>query len=644
MLNSAGTEQKYNITVILDGTTGVKGAADGEPCFAETQLRVEPIGVGGPNSLLVQARIRNSSTWTTIATIAGTTSTVVDISTYDFVRYNVATASGTGEVIAAGFFFKQASGGGSGTVTSVSVSTANGLSGTVANATTTPAITLNITALDAAKIADGSVSSAEFQFLDGVTSSIQTQLDAKGAGNALTSNPLSQFASTTSAQLAGVISDETGSGSLVFATSPTLVTPILGVATGTSFQGIVGNVTPAAVSATTVSASATVTLASNMQFGTSGSQGVYANNGSGIDLAPAAGLSLRILNAAQSAVRFSVAEATGATTIGGGLAVTGAISATGTATVGVGGTGAVSALAFIDGSSASTQGAVLRFSRNGALTGLIGTESYWAGNNSNNLMISGNTGNNVVLTANGSATAIATVSSTGLAVTGNVSATTNIVARGAGTVPDGTVSQTTSWVSGSIPLLSLTNSANTTGLRNFDWRTTGDELSAHAAANDYSASTKLLAISISKTLALQGATSATGCGIAFPATQVTSSDANTLDDYREASFTLTATGMTTSPTGTAKAVKTGNMVTMTLPSITGTSNTSAFTLTGVPSALRPASTVSCVLTVLDSGVRTLSICAILSDGSITLQRDIANTAFTSSGTKGIDLISVAYIV
>jgi len=49
-----------------------------------------------------------------------------------------------------------------------------------------------------------------------------------GGGDALTTNPLSQFASTTSAQLAGVISNETGSGSLVFATSPTFVTPILG--------------------------------------------------------------------------------------------------------------------------------------------------------------------------------------------------------------------------------------------------------------------------------------------------------------------------------------------------------------------------------------------------------------------------------
>jgi hypothetical protein len=44
----------------------------------------------------------------------------------------------------------------------------------------------------------------------------------------VTTDKLSALAATTSAELAGVISDETGSGALVFATSPTLVTPILG--------------------------------------------------------------------------------------------------------------------------------------------------------------------------------------------------------------------------------------------------------------------------------------------------------------------------------------------------------------------------------------------------------------------------------
>ena len=53
-------------------------------------------------------------------------------------------------------------------------------------------------------------------------------------GTVALTTDLSQFAATTSAQLAGVISDETGSGALVFATSPTLVTPTLGAATATS--------------------------------------------------------------------------------------------------------------------------------------------------------------------------------------------------------------------------------------------------------------------------------------------------------------------------------------------------------------------------------------------------------------------------
>jgi hypothetical protein len=57
------------------------------------------------------------------------------------------------------------------------------------------------------------------------------------ADRASKTGKLSQFAATTSAELAGVISDETGTGVLVFATSPTLTTPNIGVATATSVNG-----------------------------------------------------------------------------------------------------------------------------------------------------------------------------------------------------------------------------------------------------------------------------------------------------------------------------------------------------------------------------------------------------------------------
>lgn len=52
----------------------------------------------------------------------------------------------------------------------------------------------------------------------------------------VTTDNLSVFASTTSAQLRGVLSDETGAGAAVFNDTPTLITPVLGVATATSIN------------------------------------------------------------------------------------------------------------------------------------------------------------------------------------------------------------------------------------------------------------------------------------------------------------------------------------------------------------------------------------------------------------------------
>jgi hypothetical protein len=73
---------------------------------------------------------------------------------------------------------------------------------------------------------------------------------AFGAGGtvAYVANKLSVFAATTSAELAGVISDETGTGFLVFSDSPTLVTPTLGAALATSVTATSGNMTVGAAS------------------------------------------------------------------------------------------------------------------------------------------------------------------------------------------------------------------------------------------------------------------------------------------------------------------------------------------------------------------------------------------------------------
>jgi len=69
-----------------------------------------------------------------------------------------------------------------------------------------------------------------------------------GGGDALTTDPLSQFAATTSLQLIGVMSDETGTDKLVYNTSPTFVTPLLGTPT----SGVVTNLTGAFTGVTSI--------------------------------------------------------------------------------------------------------------------------------------------------------------------------------------------------------------------------------------------------------------------------------------------------------------------------------------------------------------------------------------------------------
>jgi hypothetical protein len=88
-----------------------------------------------------------------------------------------------------------------------------------------------------------------------------------------------------------------------------------------------------------------------------------------------------------------------------------------------------------------------------------------------------------------------------------------------------------------------------------------------------------------------GNTTATGTGIAFPATQSASSDANTLDDYEEGSWTPVITGLTTAPVGVTysgqhgRYVKIGSVVhvfcDLTLNNV-GTTGAGRVAITGIP--------------------------------------------------------------
>jgi len=108
--------------------------------------------------------------------------------------------------------------------------------------------------LDSVVIGGAAAAAGTFTTLTWTTavgSITESQISNLGTAVAMVADNLSVFAATTSAQLAGIISDETGTGKLVFATSPTLITPALGTPasgvatylTGTAAGLTAGNVT-----------------------------------------------------------------------------------------------------------------------------------------------------------------------------------------------------------------------------------------------------------------------------------------------------------------------------------------------------------------------------------------------------------------
>jgi len=107
-----------------------------------------------------------------------------------------------------------------------------------------------------------------------------TVQDASGT-IALTSNKLSAFAATTSAELADVISDETGSGSLVFGTAPTFTTSIDSGATFAAFASATALTlghSGTATSTTNLATGATATATTKtVNIGTNGATGSITN-------------------------------------------------------------------------------------------------------------------------------------------------------------------------------------------------------------------------------------------------------------------------------------------------------------------------------------------------------------------------------
>jgi hypothetical protein len=144
--------------------------------------------------------------------------------------------------------------------------------------------------------------------------------------------------------------------------------------------------------------------------------------------------------------------------------------------------------------------------------------------------------------------------------------------------------------------------------------------------------------SFTSTIGVGSATaSASGVGITFPATASLSTNANTLDDYQEGSYTGTLTGCTTSPTTTVYYTKIGNIVHLNNlnAGITGTSNANTLRITGMPALIRPTNASAAAVQGGISGSASQTIwVAILTNGDIYCNQGGGN--WPTSGVKGFD--------
>lgn len=111
------------------------------------------------------------------------------------------------------------------------------------------------------------------------------------------------------------------------------------------------------------------------------------------------------------------------------------------------------------------------------------------------------------------------------------------------------------------------------------------------------------------------------------------------------SFTGTLTGCTTLPTGTCYYSIVGDLAMITFPQIVGVSNTTAATITGMPSVLTPPTLAQNVpASVMDNGATNQYGFVSITGTTITLKPDVAGSNFTASGNKGINACTVSFLL
>ena len=315
-----------NASASLNVSDSVVYVADGNPANA---LDIGLIGSYTSSGVKKTGVVKDhiDSTWKFFSnpTNAPTTGTTVDFTgaTYDAVKMGALTATNGTFSAALTYGGVTLSNSVTGTGSMVLATSPTLVTPTLGVATATSVNKVAITAPATGStltIADGKTLTASNTLTFTGTDSSSVDFGAGGTV-AYTANKLSVFAATTSLELAGVISDETGTGSLVFATAPSFTTSIDGGATfsafGSSSALTIGFTGTGAASTTNIGTAAlTGSYTKTINIGTGGTTGSTTdiNLGSAIGSTTTINGTLSIAGSSSGSVKFQAAATAGSVT------------------------------------------------------------------------------------------------------------------------------------------------------------------------------------------------------------------------------------------------------------------------------------------------------------------------------------------
>jgi hypothetical protein len=274
-LNTLTFTGNYSLGLTLNGNTSVTLPTTGTLATLAGAETLTNKTINGANNTISNINLASQVTGTLPIGNGGTGNTATPTNGQLLIGngsgFSIATlTAGSGITVtnsSGGITIAASGGGGSGTVTSVAQTFTGGL----ISVSGSPITTSGTLALTVAGTSGGiPYFSSASTWASSSALSANAIVIGGGAGAAPSTTTtaagiLTFLGTPSSANLAAAVTDETGSGALVFATSPSLTTPTLGVASATSINK---------VAITAPATSATLTLANGSTLATSGANSI----------------------------------------------------------------------------------------------------------------------------------------------------------------------------------------------------------------------------------------------------------------------------------------------------------------------------------------------------------------------------------